>query len=204
MRVRPRALVHRGIVDAAGFLLDTRLIGVGRARRRILSMWVPGTRIYANDGSLLVLLPSPSRVACDSSPGLPLTALGKWLLALPLAADELKILDAPVDSILLAEGGLSIVRQLSDFSLEGPESWLDLDDYCALETASLGSPPAPPRIVTETRPFDARKQIDGIPPEAPALAQFLSSMRSRQAQIEGPSFSVKVIKAIRSGIAKAV
>ena len=35
---RPRALAWRGVIDAAGFLLDTSLAGETEARRRILAL----------------------------------------------------------------------------------------------------------------------------------------------------------------------
>lgn len=43
--VRPRRLVHRGVVEAAGFLVAPELLGLGAARARILAAWTPGTGV---------------------------------------------------------------------------------------------------------------------------------------------------------------
>ena len=44
--LRPRSVVHRGVVDAAGVMLDPQLIGEAVCRRRVLSLWQPNSRLY--------------------------------------------------------------------------------------------------------------------------------------------------------------
>ncbi len=54
MSVRPRVLVHRGWVDAEGFLLRVEHLGVPTARSRVLQRWGSGTAVYAHGDDLLL------------------------------------------------------------------------------------------------------------------------------------------------------
>ncbi len=64
----PRTLVHRGVVEASGFLVDALLTSPLEARRRVVDLWVPGTAVYRVARGWLVRLPEPHRIACDLSP----------------------------------------------------------------------------------------------------------------------------------------
>ncbi|MCI0487186.1 MAG: hypothetical protein L0229_11365 [Blastocatellia bacterium] len=203
-RVQPRALVHRGFVDASAFLLDPGLIGLEEARRRILSLWVPGARVYRVDDLLIVRLPDPHHIACDRAPGLPLVASGQALLAAPFAANELEAIAAPHDSIVLVRGGAAIAHQLSDSQIENPESWLEVDLFEIAETASLGARPAGPRVVAEPEPFDARARMKGVPPEAQEAREIFSSIRREEAQTETAAAGAEINRAIRVRIAKSL
>ena len=179
--VRPRALVHRGIVEAAGLWFDLPWLGVDEARRRILALWSPGTKIYRVADGLCVRWPAPRRIACDRALGLPLVAAGRILTAAPLAADELDKLTAmspPAGSLALVQGAVAVIEPLLDSVLESPETWCDVEVFAVIEMRSLGSQPDAPHIVAEPEPFDARERLDGVPPEAPELAELLAALRS--------------------------
>ncbi len=176
--IRPRALRHRGTVDAAGFLFDTHLIGIAEARRRVLAVWTQGAQVFQLDEALLVRLPSPHRVACDVATGAPLVKLNDALFAAPLATDEMKALDVPRNCVVCVRGGAIVVVELFDSISEHPADWLDIESFNVRQTSSLGAPPPKPRIVEERPDFDARQRLDGVPTEAPELAEVLAALRS--------------------------
>ncbi|HZS05961.1 MAG TPA: bpX6 domain-containing protein [Blastocatellia bacterium] len=176
---RPRALAHRGFVEASGFWLDVELVGLAEARRRILALWQPGMQVFRVAGGLCVLWPSPQRIACAHSPGVPLVAAGKALLAAPLAADELKALDPAPDSVVLIRGGRAVVEPLSHTQLEAPEQWLAVDGFITVKPESLGRQPEQPRIVVEPQAFNARDRMEGVPPAAAEMAEVLNALVGR-------------------------
>ena len=53
----PRTLIFRGVVEAAGFLIDAALLGEAEARRRILELWEPGATVYRVARGWLIRLP---------------------------------------------------------------------------------------------------------------------------------------------------
>jgi hypothetical protein len=176
--VRPRALKHRGTVEAAGFIFDARLLGLAQARRRVLAVWTQGAQVFQLDEALLVRLPSPHRVVCDVATGAPLIKLNDALFAAPLATDELKALDAPRNCVVCVRGGALVVVELFDSISQHPADWLDVESFEIRQTTSLGAPPAKPRILEEKPAFDARQRLDGVPSEAPELAEVLAALRS--------------------------
>jgi hypothetical protein len=212
--VRPRKLVHRGSVEAAGFLLDARLAGLREARRRILELWSPGVQAYRVENGYCVRLPAPRRVDSWQSPGAPLVLAGMVASALPLAQDELSALDAPRDSVVKAAGGLVSREVLDPAKLEAPEDWLDLGAFELLEVKSLGQTYERPRVVAEPEPFDAREKLDGVPAAAPELLETLTALKEGReagsnkagaaAQSGAGKFSVEEAKARVLGFFRAL
>lgn len=181
-RVLPRRLVHRGWVEAAGFLISAELVGPAEARRRVLELWSPGVQVYrVGVGCYCVRLHAPRRVECERAPGAPLVKTGQSLTAVPLAPDELSALDARPGSVIYAEGGAALAVTPSAEALEAPEDWLDLSDFAPAEVESLGLKRAAPRVVAEPEPFDARAKLDGVPPPAPELIEALAELKSGDA-----------------------
>jgi hypothetical protein len=178
--VRPRRLVHRGSVEAAGFLLDARLAGLRETRRRILELWSPGVQAYRVENGYCVRLAAPRRVDSWQSPGAPLVLTSGVASALPLAQDELSAFDAPRDSVVKAAGGLVSREVLDQANLEAPEDWLDLSGFELLEVKSLGQTYERPRVVAEPEPFDAREKLDGVPEAAPELLETLAALKEGQ------------------------
>jgi hypothetical protein len=179
-KLRPRALSYRGVIRAAGFYIDVALTGGHEARHRILAFWTPGSSVYRVGGNGLVLrLASPVVVECDQSPGVPLVHWQGSLYGAPLATDELKMVSAPMNSVVLVRGGAAIIEPLSDRQLERVETWIEVGSFVSIEVTSLGEEMAPPRMVAEKVEFDPRRQLDGVPPESPELNEVIAALRSR-------------------------
>jgi hypothetical protein len=176
--VRPRKIAHKGWVDAAGFLFNTDLIGVAETRRRILDLWESGAQVYKDGPNYFIRLSSTIRVDCARSVATPLVQLESVLSALPLAPDELEVLQAPSHSVVFAKGGVAHLAHLSSASVEAPEKWLDVTAFKVVEVTSLGAAFAEPRIVSEPQPFDARAKLDGVPAEDSELRETIAAIKS--------------------------
>ena len=176
--VRPRKIVHKGRVEAAGFLFSTDLIGVAETRRRILNLWMPGVQVFVDGPNYFVRLPSPIRVDTASSVATPLVRFEDVLSGQPLAQDEFEKLDAPPHSVVFSRGGVAKVAHLSSSSAEAPEKWIDVSLFKVVEVTLLGAAFEEPKIVAEAQAFDARAKLDGVPGEAPELREAIAALRS--------------------------
>src|SRR5262249_8449946 len=187
--INPRAPGHRGSVEAVGFLIDPELIGLEKARERILSIWEPGVAVYRLDLGLVARLPHSRRVDSRRSPGLPLTQDGSLLVGLPLSPTEVESQSAEAGSILVAKAGVVSAARLEGAYLERAELWLDIDDYGLVETGSLGAPPAEPTLAVEPLEFDARSRMDCVPAESEDLLEFLKELKQGRSRNEahGPA-----------------
>ncbi|MBC7807955.1 MAG: hypothetical protein H7145_17640 [Akkermansiaceae bacterium] len=175
--VRPQRLVHRGVVDAAAFYFGAPP-GTDGARHRVLALWVPGAVIYRIGDGLLLRLPTPRRVVCADSPGLPLTRQGDFLTAAPLHPKEIAALAPPGGSAVLVRGGVALVQIVSGDQTEDPATWLDLHGYAAIPVESLGQSPAVPQVLAEPVPFDGRERFGNIPAADPARRQIIEDLRN--------------------------
>ncbi|MBC8103675.1 MAG: hypothetical protein H7Z41_13950, partial [Cytophagales bacterium] len=175
--VRPRALVHRGVVEASGFWFDTRQTAPEETRKRILALWVPGAVVYRVADGLALCLPSPRTISTGLAPGVPLVQIGSLLAAAPLQPDEIKALAAPAGAMLLVRGGVATAYPLSPDQTEDPADWLAGEDFIALSVRSLGNTPPAPLLVAAPLGFDARARLEGVGPAAPELAQVLAALR---------------------------
>jgi len=183
--VRPRALAWQGVVDAAGFLIDTSLIGEAEARRRILALWEPGAAVHPVARGWLIRLPAPRRVRSDQAPGMPLTAekvpLGRVLAGAPFTAEELRALDPPDGALVRLQAGEAVVESPAEAHRADPAAWLDLSGFAPAPMATLGAPPVTPRPRPETATaFDLRTRLKGVPPAAPELAEVLAALSRRK------------------------
>lgn len=161
--IRPRALVHRGSVIAAGFALDRALLGEHETRRRVLALWRPGATVRAHGGWLLITGLAPARVHTARAPGAPLVAQRDLLAAMPLAPDELDAIapHAAAGVIVLATAGACELVDPVAIAAIDATAWLALDDYAVVEVAPLAAAaraelPRPAR-------HDAREVL-GVPP----------------------------------------
>jgi hypothetical protein len=185
--VRPRALTHRGVVDAAAFFVSTALTGPVEARRRVLALWVPGASVYRDPRGWLIRLPEPRRVRSDQSPGLPLTlekvADGRALVSAPFAAEELRALDPPEGATVHLHGGVTRIERPAEADRVDPAAWLDVTAFAVTDPASLGAPPVEPKAHPPGPvAFDPRLRLKGVPPAAPALTALLAALRSQDAK----------------------
>lgn len=181
----PRTLVHRGVVEASGFLVDATLAGGLEAQRRVLALWVPGTAVYRVPRGWLVRLPAPQRVVCDQAPGLPLVAekaaARGTLVGAPLEPAELRALEPPSGAVVRPRAGQTVLERPAEADREDLSSWLDVEGFGVIATASLGAPPVQPRLqVPEPVSFDARSRLSGIPPAAPELADVIAALSRRE------------------------
>jgi hypothetical protein len=181
----PRTLVHRGVVEASGFLVDATLAGTLEARRRVLALWVPGTAVYQVPRGWLVRLPAPQRVVCDQAPGLPLVTEkvtpGGTLVGAPMDPIELRALDPPAGAVVRPRAGHTVLERAAEADREDPSAWLDVEGFGLAHTASLGAPPVQPRLSAPGPvTFDARTRLKGVPPAVPELAEILAALSRRE------------------------
>ena len=182
--MKPRRIVHRGRVEASGYLFDTELIGVEETRRRILDLWAPGVQIYAHGLHYYVRLLTPVRIDCARSPGTPLVSTGNVLAAMPLAEDELSEIDAPSDAVVYVSGGGACVLPMSSFRTVSPESWLDVSQFKTIAVNTLGATYEAPEVVTEPAPFDPRAKLDGAPEATPELLATIAAIKTETSKEE--------------------
>ncbi|UQA57500.1 bpX6 domain-containing protein [Polyangium aurulentum] len=160
----PRRLVHRGTVLAAGFFVDTALVGEGEARRRILALdGVEAVRRGA--AGLFVRLRAPAWVDAARAPGTPLVASGGVLCAAPLDGDEIEALAPPSGAALLVRAGEVVVVDPEAGKPEDLVGWIDVGAWSAVEVTPLGQPLAAPAPAPVPVPIDARRAL-GLGPLA--------------------------------------
>lgn len=162
--LRPRRLVHRGRVEAAGFLVESELLGLAAARRRVLDAWRPGAAVERLGSWLLLLPPAPVWTDVPLAPGAPLVKRGGLLLAAPLDPDELEALAAGAGSVVTVRGGTASVHASGERVPEDPATWLDTSAYALLQVESLGTRAAPPAVEAPP-PLDVRERL-GVAPAA--------------------------------------
>jgi hypothetical protein len=191
-RVFPRALVHRGVVEAAGFLVEKALPGAVEARRRVLSLWSPGARVYGLPEGWLLVLPRPVRVRCDRAPGLPLVEVespaGRALAGMPLSPAQIRALAPPDGAVLRLRRGTVVLDLPAEGEAVDPAAWLATGDFGVVSTAPLGDPPDVPHLEEAAKPaFDTRQHLRGIPPPDPRLSEVLTALGRRKAAPGGPA-----------------
>jgi hypothetical protein len=189
-RVLARTLVHRGVVEAAGFLVEEAVPGETEARRRVLSLWSPGTRVHRLPEGWLVELPHPVRVRCDRSPGLPLVRVevpaGRALAGMPLSPVQIRALDLPGGAVVRLRGGALAVDLPAGGEAEDTASWLATGDFGVVTTAPLGDPPEIPPIEELEKPaFDPRAHLPGVPAPDPRLGAVLAALGKRKTAPSG-------------------
>lgn len=180
-RTIPRLPVHRGVVNASGFLVGTGIAGELEARRRVLALWAPGAQVHWLEDGWLIRLPRPVRVNCDRAPGLPLVEekvlAAKVLVALPLPAEELAALHPRDGAVVRLRGGSLVADLPSSAELVDPADWLGVEGFGLIVTAPLGDPPAEPEAREEAAAsFDPRAHLLGVPPADPRLREVLAAL----------------------------
>src|SRR4051794_26518648 len=153
MSVCPRQLAFRGWEEVSALLLEDTPEG----RRRALARWTPGVIVETTARGLLVHLPKPERMRCETAPGLPLLTRAGWIVGAPLSAAELKALEATPGSVLIPRAG-----QLE--TLKGtpadPASWIDLADFEVTAVSALADPVDSVSLAVVPRATDLRARIE--------------------------------------------
>ncbi len=187
----PRAHVHRGTVEVAALWFDPALLGEAEARRRVLSTWAPGMGVYTLAGGFLLRLPAPRRMACDETPGLPLTLEDGLLVSAPLSSTERERLAPPVGTAVLVRAGTAEVYPLTASQRVEVSDWLDVSSWQVVTVEGLGAPPPPVREPTPVAtPTRARFGLGAPAPEAEAM----------KARMEGRAAPTPVAQAPRPGL----
>jgi MoxR-vWA-beta-propeller ternary system protein len=189
-RILARTLVHRGVVEASALLVEEAVPGTAEARRRILSLWTPGTRVHRLPEGWLVELPHPVRIRCDQAPGLALVEVevpaGLALVAMPLSPAQIRALDPPAGAVVRLRGGVVEVGRPAEGDAEDPAAWLATGDFGVVATAPLGDPPEIPPIEELEKPaFDPRAHLPGVPSPDPRLGAVLAALGKRKAAPAG-------------------
>src|SRR5262249_4872086 len=154
--VRPRELIHHGVINAAGFLIHETHIGSLEAQRRTLACWESGTRVYRFDSSLLVLLPSAKWIEAAAAPGTPVVRLGEVLTAAPLQKSEIEAIKPSTNSVVVVRDGMVSSTSLSSLPPENPASWLDIDDFTVIAAKPLEAAAPQPVRPAAAPPADLR------------------------------------------------
>lgn len=177
--VRPRALVHRGVVECVGVVVAEG-DALDGGRRRVLSIWSPGATAFRVAGAWLVRWSAPRRLRAEEAPGdvLVARAVGavSLLLTAPLDAAELaQIIEAGARTgdVVRVRGAEAIAERVSTNDAVDPSRWLDLGTVRRVEVRSLGAPIATLRIVTVEAPRAVLKGVTDA--SGGAFAKALSS-----------------------------
>ncbi|MEW5851203.1 MAG: bpX6 domain-containing protein [Myxococcota bacterium] len=170
----PQRLVHRGTVTASGLLISTDPLGVTEARRRVLSLWKPGTTVHDVGDAYVVVFPGPRPLRVVHTPGTPLVATEGVLSGCPLTPDEAAAVGAPPGSVVIPRGG--VLRALPRGNAVDPSDWLSVSDWPLVSVRTLGAEPAPPALVVEPAPFDARTKLEGVPEASAQMTQVAAAL----------------------------
>lgn len=144
--MRLRHGLFRGSVVAEGLLIDTNLVPLGLARRRLLALCGhdAGARVLAGEGLLLALLTAPQRLDCAHAGGAAVVRYGELWSPVPLDEDERRALAAGGERLLCLRAGVAQTLALAELDREDPADWLELESLVPLAVSPLGErAPAP-------------------------------------------------------------
>lgn len=180
--VRPKSLVYRGRIMAAGLLVDPGIVPESAARSRIIRAWEPGTQVYRLGSRLLVRFPSPRAIRCGEADGLPLVEIAAGALcSAPLTPAERRAADLQAGTIAWVRDGTLQRETLDRATREDPAAWLDPSSLTVVPTFSLGAPPQPVEVLVEPAKFDSREKLGrgaATTAEAKAVFQAIQDMRA--------------------------
>jgi hypothetical protein len=180
--LRPRALVHRGHIEASGLVFDASWLDETDTRARVIAHAKDGATVLALGDTILVRFASPRRIDADRSEAALLVAHGASLLAVPLDRRERTLLDLDrlPPALVRARGGCVVIDPLANAQVVDLAQWLAVDDWTVVPVASLGLERVVARAVivqgAEDRP-DVRTILgDKVPTPAPQRAALLSAL----------------------------
>jgi hypothetical protein len=187
--VRPRQLVHRGVVAARGVVLDVAMLGEEAARGRALALWRPGAQVRRSGELRVVTWDEPRSMDCAAAPGAPLVAVGRLLASAPLADAERPVIDKDEqDAVGVVRGGALEVSPLDRWAREDPAAWIDLGEWTAPQVETLGAPPPDPLPIPMVT-GDARAVLKDVPPAAAARDELLGLLQSDEGAAGGRSLA---------------
>lgn len=187
-------LLHRGSIEAVGFLVETSLVGEVDARRRVIDLWEPGATVCAVTGGFVVRLPATRRVRTGAVAATPLTVHNGVLVTGPVVAIELRTASSGLARII----GGRVHHEALSTSVD-IASWLDLSSFTTASVESLGERPAPIAAPAPGPSVEALLPVRGAPSkERDALVESLA----RGDRTTGASgFFARVLQALARWIA---
>ncbi len=172
-------LTHRGTVSAAGFLFSVRLLPENEIRRRILSMWEPGTKVFRYRENLILLPPQPRRVDCRFVLGLPLVKYGRVWSSFPLQKKDLEQLaDLPETMIFLEQGEIKTLP-VGTLETENIEGWFDISPFQVVETRTLGEVKLKPTVIEKVTDVDVREALKRVPKADAQMMEVLKALKEK-------------------------
>ena len=179
--VRPRQLVHRGVVQARGLWFDLDVLGEAAARHRVLDSWENGATVGRFPDGFLLLWPNSRRIVCERASALPLVESAGVLLSAPLSREERQQLlgedkRTALSTLVLVRASQAEARAVSDAQSEDIARWLDVSNFRLETVQSLGEAPAAPLVLVEKPTFDARQTLTGQKAD-PQLQRVLDALR---------------------------
>ncbi len=109
--------MYRGTVAASAFLLDVELLGENEARRRVLSLWIAGSRLLQLDHGWLLVLPRPVEIRAERAPGLAMRSDSGGLAGAGLAGEA--------GTVVFTRGGSVERIPLAELTSVAIAGWVD-------------------------------------------------------------------------------
>lgn len=175
----------KGVVNAEGFFFPTSVMPINQCRKRILSLWEMGCRIYRFEAGYVLFLSKRRRVQCVSSPGTPVIHTMGTFATIELTEDQATANKADKATVFLVTEGVLHPFPLSDDHQEDPALWIDTSDFFMVqETHTLGKLPPPPELTVKPVKKDAKDILgDKIPEASPKkdnLLKYIEKIKAKK------------------------
>ncbi|QDG51495.1 hypothetical protein FIV42_12290 [Persicimonas caeni] len=192
--LRPRAVAHRGVIRARGFVLDPALIGEATCRRRILDAWQTGARLFRVEGRYVLLLEESVRLRGEAAIGEPLICRdGLWLTA-PLTDSEIEALDVAEGALVWIEAGRARSAMFGDEMSVEPAEWIELDGFELVEPSGFVPEEPPVEALPEAVERAARGIFADFVPPVDARAEEVQRALRRAAKGESTGRETSLAK----------
>ena len=175
-----------GVREVKALWFEPELMGDKEARRRVLSHWSVGARLYEVRGGFLLEFAQSQFAHCSDLDGQALCVEGGVLSSAPLMPDE-RSLNAMGTVWLIRDAQVNQVSLTTACRID-PASWLDLSDLPLLTPLQLPRPKMIP-IPNMPEPNSELRQIlnGSIPPRSSESKKFLSQANAAIKEGKGRS-----------------
>lgn len=191
----PRTPLLGGRTVAAGVWIDPSLVGADEARRRVLELLDPGTRVFTVDGGFLAVFGQPRVFAGDQAPGVLAapTDLG-GLTSCAFTERERAMFASPPGAWVRVQHGETRSDLIANLERVDPSTWIALDDWTVEDVQAFGPPPKPTAARVKGVREDVETSVrdilgDKAPPQAAERAEVMAALESgRPRELETPSW----------------